>query len=155
MINNSAVFSENKSILLKDYGVRYSPFNSIYNARLDKRTISKINIKKYDIEAVSMDDYVENNSIFPNFIKIDAESSEYDILLGMQKTIEKYYPIITIEVGDIGIKDIIKSRELIEYLLSRNYLAYNYVDGEIKPHCIKNERYRYDNLLFVPIKKFL
>lgn len=150
-INNNALFSENKDLLLKDYGIRHSAFNSIYlNAKLDNNDISNANITEHRIKGISIDDYVEINSVVPDFIKIDAENSEYNILVGSNKTIEKYHPLITIEVGDTGSEDIPNSRELIEYLTSMNYLPYNYIDGEIKAHCLINGCYKYDNILFVP-----
>jgi FkbM family methyltransferase len=149
-INNNALFSENKDLLLKDYGIRYSAFNSIFNSKLDKKTLQTTEIAEHTIKGITIDDYVEGNKAIPSFIKIDAESSEYDILLGGQKTIEKYHPLITIEVGDTGFEEMPESRELIEYLFSKNYLPFNYADGEIKAHSLKSDRYRYDNILFVP-----
>jgi FkbM family methyltransferase len=150
-INNNALFSENRDLLLRDYGIRHSAFNSIYiNPKLDNNKISNRKIIEHKIKGISIDEYVEMNSIVPNFIKIDAESSEYDILLGSNKTIEKYHPFITIEVGDTDSEDIRKSKELIEYLISKNYVSYNYTGGEIKAHCLKSESYKYDNILFTP-----
>ena len=67
-----------------------------------------------------------------------------------QKTIEKYHPLITIEVGDISVEIVTKSKELIEYLIGKNYQPYNYVDGDSKMHSVRSESYRYDNLLFAP-----
>jgi FkbM family methyltransferase len=149
-INNKALFSEKKDLLLKDYGIRYSAFNTIYNSKLDKNTIQKSDITEHIIEGITLDDYVESNSVIPDFIKIDAEGSEYDILVGGQKTIEKYHPLITIEVGDTDVRNVPKSKELIEYLIGYNYQPYNYVDGNIKVHSSRIDSYRYDNILFVP-----
>ena len=67
-----------------------------------------------------------------------------------QKTIEKYHPLITMEVGDTGFEDVPKSLKLIEYLIGNNYQPFNYVDGDSKMHSVRNESYRYDNLLFAP-----
>jgi len=151
-INNNALYFENRDLILKDYGIRYAAFNSIYtNIKL-----SDINTRltEHIIKGISIDDYVERHSIVPNFIKIDAESSECDILIGSKKTIEKYHPIITLEVGDIVGEENPKSRGLIEYLTNRKYVPYNYIDGEIKAHCIKTGCYKYDNILFLPNKKY-
>jgi len=150
-LNNCAVFSKRKNIFINDYGIQYSAFNSLYNPRLPLDKLKKIKIKKYEVKAISIDNYVERKNIFPNFIKIDAESSEYEILLGMQKTIDKFHPIITIEVGDAGVEGILRSKELINFLINKNYQPYECKEGEISKHNLNN-KYPYppDNILFLP-----
>lgn len=150
-LNNLAVFSKKGEVFINDFGFKFSAYNSIYDARLHKDTISKINPARHKIETISIDEYVENRGAKPDFVKIDAESAEYEILLGMEKTIEKYHPIITIEVGDYDVKGIPKSRELITYLLSKGYKPFEYSGGKIRPHNIK-EYYQYDNIMFLPEK---
>jgi FkbM family methyltransferase len=150
-INNNALFSENRDLVLKDYGIKYSAFNSLFTSyKLNNNEIINTKITEHKVKGISIDDYVEKNSIVPNFIKIDAENSEYNILVGSKKTIEKYHPLITIEVGDKEVNKNSNSRDLIDYLMNSNYLPYNYINGEIKAHCLKSECYKYDNILFVP-----
>jgi len=149
-LNNCAVFSERKIVLMNDYGIKYSAFNSIYNARLPKEILLKLETKKYEIESISIDDYVEHNGIMPDFIKIDAESSEYDILLGMEKTIGKFHPMISIEVGDMEVKGVPKSKYLINFLVGKNYQPCKFKDGKILHHTFKNKQYLYENILFLP-----
>lgn len=150
ILNNFAVASRKTTLIINDYGIRYSAYNSLYNPRLPENIISKLNPKKYEIQAISIDEYVEENRIKPDFIKIDAESAEYEILLGMKQTIEKFHPIITIEVGDFGIQGVPTSKELIEFLLKMGYIPYEYRGGEIIPHQIREEPYEYSNILFLP-----
>lgn len=148
-LNNLAVFSERKIVLINDYGTKYSAFNSIYNSRLSQ-DIHQSEIKKYEVESISIDDYVEHNGVIPNFIKIDVESSEYEVLLGMEKTIAKFHPVISIEVGDMGVKDIPTSKNLINFLVNKGYQPYEFKDGKILQHALKKNQYPYDNILFLP-----
>lgn len=150
ILNNSAAFSKRKIVLINDYGIKYSAFNTVYNARLSQDILPKLKVKKQKVESVSIDYYVENSGIVPNFIKIDAESSEYEILLGMQKTINKFQPVISIEVGDIEDKDVPASKDLINFLLNKGYKPYEFKEGKVLPHALKNKRYQYDNILFLP-----
>lgn len=150
VLNNYAVFSKKTNIFMNDYGIKYAAFNSIYNARLSKDVLRKLKKTKYEIKAVSVDDYVEDKGIMPNFIKIDAESAEYEILLGMEKTINKFHPMISVEVGDIGVKNVSTSRDLIVYLINKSYQPYECKDGKILQHDLKNATYQYDNILFLP-----
>ena len=149
-INNTALFSKSKVLSWKDYGIRYSAFNSMYKARLSEDILKKIKVEEYKVEAISIDKYTENKDIKPDFIKIDAESAEYEILIGMERTIAKYHPIISIEVGDLDVKDVPTSKELITYLINKGYKPYEFRDSSILPHTIKNEQYQYHNILFLP-----
>ncbi len=151
-LNKCAVFSERKTIIINDYGIKYSASNSIYTARLSQTTISRLKLKKHKIKAISIDTYVEKNDLRPDFVKIDAESSEYKILMGMKKTINKFHPIISIEVGDIGVNDIPSSKDLVHFLINKGYKPYEFKKGNIIEHNLKHEEYQYDNILFLPNK---
>ena len=109
ILNNCAVYSTKKNLIINDYGIQYSAFNSIYNARLPKIVLQNLKSKKLLVESISIDEYVERTCIVPDFIKIDAESSEYEILIGMEKTIKKFYPKISFEVGDMDVHGVPKS----------------------------------------------
>lgn len=150
LLNNCAVFSSRKTLSITDLGDRYSSSNSIYDPRLPQDILSRLKVKKYEIEAISVDNYLEINRIIPNFIKIDAESAEFEILRGMDKTIDNFRPIISIEIGDEGVKGVPVSKELIIYLMNRGYQAYKYDDGRILRHYPVDEQYKSDNILFLP-----
>ena len=151
-LNNCAAFSKETTLIFNDYGIRYSAFNSFVNARLDKNTLKKINPQKFEVPAISLDEYILKEKIIPDFIKIDAESAEYEILKGMSQTINDIQPIISIEVGDMDIEGAKSSRDCIQYLIERGYQAYEYKEGRIIRHKLK-ERYFYDNILFLPEKR--
>jgi FkbM family methyltransferase len=149
-INNKAVYSKQTYININDYGIRYSAFNTLHTARLSQDKIRYLNPKSYVIDAISVDKYVKEYNIKPDFVKIDAESSEYEILLGMKNTIEKFRPIISLEVGDMNIKYIPSSKEVINFMIRKKYNPYEYNEGKIKLHKIKYQPYQYDNILFLP-----
>lgn len=150
-INNMAVFSKRTKMKLNDYGILYSASNSLYNPRLKTDIVKKLKHTRYDICTTSIDEYVRCKNINPHFIKIDAESSEYEILKGMKKTIQDFHPIISIEVGDYEVEGIPRSKELNLYLMDYGYepYVYNVSEEKIIKHKLK-ERYTYDNILFMP-----
>ncbi|MEO0230928.1 MAG: FkbM family methyltransferase [candidate division WOR-3 bacterium] len=150
-LNNLALFSKKGEIFINDYGVEYSAFNSIYEARLPKEIIKKLNTSKHKVRSMSIDEYVKATGGKPDFVKIDAESAEYEILIGMEETIKKYHPIITIEVGDFDIVGVPSSKKLIRHLVSRGYTPYEYSCDGIRVHTLR-ESYTYDNILFLPQK---
>jgi len=149
-LNKLAVFYGSKKIYFNDYGRIYSSFNSFYQARLN--SLKKIFPKKYIVQAISLDEYVKNKKIRPSFVKIDAESAEYEVLVGMEKVIKKFKPIIILEVGDMNVKDAKRSRDLIFFLIKRGYQPMEYHNGKIMKHKLK-QTYSYDNLLFFTKKR--
>jgi|LQYC01.1.fsa_nt_gi FkbM family methyltransferase len=149
-LNNYAVSSGRRMIPFNDYGLKYSAFNSICDSRLPVKISKELKPDNYQVEAIPIDEYVEKRGIKPDFIKIDAENAEYEILLGMSKIIDRFHPMISIEVGDLGDKDVRTSQDLINFLINKNYQPYEFKDGEIKKHHIRTEPYQYDNILFLP-----
>lgn len=150
-VNQNAMWSQSASIPFSDFGVVYSAFNSAYDPRfndLDKRNVKA---DKYEVRAISIDQYADSSGRFPDFIKIDAESAEQEILNGMERTFKRAKPMITIEVGDWDIKNVASSRDLVKYLINHGYQALEFKNGTIAPH-VPREKYKYDNLLFIPIR---
>jgi FkbM family methyltransferase len=67
-----------------------------------------------------------------DFIKIDVEGFELNVLLGAVNVIKKYKPILFIEVVDLHLKKQNTSAiELIKYLEDLNYIIMNSGNGEI------------------------
>ena len=152
VLNNCAVFSKSTNISMNDYGIRYSAFNSMHNARLSQDTFRRLKVTEHEIKAISIDDYVKNIGIIPNFIKIDAESSEFEVLLGMEETIDKFHPMISIEVGDFNIRGVAASKDIVSFLINKGYYPYEFKNGKIIQHNLKNDQYQYDNILFLSRK---
>jgi hypothetical protein len=147
------VFEKKGVLTMNDYGFRYVAFNSIYSARLPEKVISKIKSKSFNVNCISIDEYVEENSVKPDFIKIDAESSEYKIVFGMEKTINKFHPIVSLEVGDMGIIGVPESKKVGDFMMKNGYQGYEFIGGNIKRTRIKDENYTYQNLLFYQIEQ--
>ncbi len=65
--------------------------------------------KKVAVQAYSFDHFLKKHSLTdfePDFIKIDAEGAEPDIISGMKTTIEKFKPIIVCEIllDNVGVE---------------------------------------------------
>ena len=75
------------------------------------------------VDLVSIDDLIAQNQIKPpNFVKVDVEGAELDVLKGMSETIKTYQPTIIYEVDDgdrAGYER--KYGELAAFLESLNY----------------------------------
>ena len=141
ILNNCGVFSKKMTLPFNDYGIEYSAFNSFENRRLD---IS--NPQKLEVQAISLNEYIYSKKIVPDFIKIDAEGAEYEILAGGgERMITDFQPVISIEVGGKN------SAKCIQYLTGKGYQAYEYKEGHIIEHRLIDQ-YSYDNILLLPEK---
>lgn len=147
-LNNYGVSNTEKYVQFNDFGLRYSAFNTLYKAKLDEKILKRVDVTKYNIKCISIDEYIINNNVIPDIIKIDAESSEYDILLGMQETFEKVRPIITMEVGDYNNDN--HSNKIIEFVQKKGYKILEYNNGNIQEANATKLHYKYDNILLVP-----
>ena len=113
-INNNAVWNLNTDIELNDYGLSYSAFNSIHESR-DNKNNEKVPKKRIKVKALRLDDYVREHNLVPKLIKIDAESAEYQVLMGMDNILSNFHPLLCIELGDLGINGVLSSKKIIEF----------------------------------------
>lgn len=148
-LNNAAVFREESTLSLSDYGLTFAAHNTLGAGKLDEKTRTTLTPTQVAVRALPLDAYVRAGGAKPDFVKVDAEGAELDILKGMGGLLNEDGPAISLEVGDPGAPG--GSRDVLEYLTSRGYRPYEYRDGSIVPHQPR-ERYEYDNLLFKPVK---
>jgi FkbM family methyltransferase len=148
-INDTGVFSKRTTILFNDYGIRASAYNSIYQGRLRESMLKTVKVRRHEIRTISLDEYMDTHKVAPDFIKIDVESAEYEVLRGMERTLDRTRPMISIEVGDKGVGGVAYSRDIIVYLMERGYRSYEFKGGKIVKHEL-TRRYAYNNILFVP-----
>ncbi|MEW6314512.1 MAG: FkbM family methyltransferase [Pseudomonadota bacterium] len=144
--HNLAAYSENTSIQFRDYGLGRSAFNTLFSARIDEQWEVESEIQ---VQAIKLDEFSQKLNVFPDFVKIDAESAEYYVLLGMRYLVERKRPIISLEVGDVGAAQIYSSKDVVRLLTTDfGYRCYEYVgQGLFSPHMGK-QKYEYDNLIF-------
>jgi FkbM family methyltransferase len=147
-LNNLAVHGSSGTLEMFDYGHRFSAFNSVALPRLPKAMLARLRPTTLRARAVSLDEYA-SGKLPPNFVKIDAEGSEYQVLSGMANLITSFHPAVAVEVGDLHIPGVSLSRNAVRFLLDRGYEAYEHREGEIVPHAPRST-YADGNLLFLP-----
>lgn len=54
--------------------------------------------KEYEVEVITLDSFCEENKTIPDFIKIDVEGAEEEVLKGSENLLKNYSPIIALEV---------------------------------------------------------
>jgi len=84
----------------------------------DASVIHNVGSRQIQVEAVTLDSYCGQKGIRPDFLKMDVEGAEYDVLLGAEKTVRACRPKMLIELhhfdGDLAanrVPDLLKEWE--------------------------------------------
>jgi FkbM family methyltransferase len=94
--NITNITSENVAIGSEDCDIMLNLYGQTSNI-LD----SEISVKnKVLIRQINLDNYLANKNIKPNFIKIDVDGYELNVLKGLKETITNCKPIMVIETND-------------------------------------------------------
>jgi len=149
-IFNLAAFNSKTEMEFNDYGIINSAFNSFFANRGD----NKLAGERIKVNTIVLDDFLSENYSDRkiSMIKLDAESSEFQIITGLKNTINTHHPKIILEIGDHSISGIKSSHELVELIESFGYEGFelNKSNFQIVPFTIgKKESYR--NILFIPV----
>jgi len=147
--HNFAFWSSASTRLFWEHEAAYSAFNSFFDPRLSPSERAGIRADKAIVATKTVDQFVQDQGVRPDLIKIDAESAELEILKGMDRVIAEHRPMITLEVGDKDIPGVCSTRDLIQYLCAKGYKPFECRDGKIVGHLLR-DHYPYDNLLFLP-----
>lgn len=77
----------------------------------------------------ALDDFVaERNIPLPDFIKIDVEGGELDVLRGMRNVLFRTHPDLCIEVHGEGDQKVIACQDILDFLRPYRYTVYSIED---------------------------
>jgi FkbM family methyltransferase len=147
--NNLAAYSHAGVLEFRDFGVAFSAFNSLASDKLGVVDRARITSTSTRVPTITLDEYVRQVAVTPHFIKIDAEGAELEILRGMPDILRRARPMITLEVGDKGGADEVRSRDVVDFIMAHEYAALEFAGESYQPHQPR-DAYEYGNLLFVP-----
>jgi FkbM family methyltransferase len=133
--NNVAVYSREAHLELLDFGSERSGLNTLTgsprSSGLDADRGQAIVVR-----ATTLDNYFESVGVWPDFVKIDAESSEMHVLKGMSRILTQDSPLMLIEVGDFD-NEAARSVELIRYVEAFGYSPFDWAAGRLRPHSLR------------------
>jgi len=143
---NVAAYSANTTLLFRDYGLVDSAMDSAFGQRNTGGERGKVGTVQ--VTARTCDEVVATLGLRRvDLVKIDAESSELHVLFGAERLIQKFAPLLILEVGDFDLPGVARSRDLVSWLTQRGYVAYECRQGDIVRHQPR-ETYASGNLLF-------
>ena len=99
--NNCALWDKAGSMDFFDYGPRFGAFNS-YLAKTPDTSVNaqtEHTKRKIAVPALTIDEYVAREQLGRvDFLQIDVERAETFVLKGAGKTIERFHPVIAVEL---------------------------------------------------------
>jgi FkbM family methyltransferase len=100
---------------------------------IKSRILKEWHSKCFQVKVYSLDIYIEENNLpKPDFVKIDVEGEEYNVLLGMKNTISKHNPSLFIEIHGIDVKSKIENvQKIVEFLDLHGYSIYHVESGKM------------------------
>ena len=135
--------------------ILYYDFDTSGMASLYKRDISHLGINfesKELVDVQTVDEWVEANSIVPNFMKIDVEGSELSVLKGATKTL-KNINAVQFEFGGTAIDAKTFFKDYWNFFQQLNFSVYRYTPLgllKINDYSEREELFEFMNYLAVP-----
>lgn len=123
-----------------DYNLNYKPNTFVYNMALgntkgfvstneveDNAGMNFITESEKGVILDTLDNFVENNNITQiDFIKIDVEGYELEVLKGAEKSINKFKPTLLIELNDLTLyRAGISRKDIFDFLDKNGYIYRN------------------------------
>ena len=84
------------------------------------------------VEVYTLDEYVETNRLpIPDFVKIDVEGMEYNVMLGMMYILDQYSPTLFVEIhGATEEAKLANIQRVVDFLDSWAYDIYHVESGQ-------------------------
>lgn len=93
--------------------------NTTIKAKMEGSGGSNLREGSTEVQTVVLDDYIDTKV---DLVKIDVEGAEMNVLKGMRRILEKYEPILYVEVHDEALKELnYSSKDLEQYLRDLGY----------------------------------
>jgi len=108
------------------------PAQGSFRQSIQKRIMRDRTSKSIETVVDSIDNQIALNSLpKPDFVKIDVEGLEFDVLLGMAETIKQYGPSIYVELHSAGgIEKAENAYEVVRLLEGYRYSLYHVESGK-------------------------
>jgi len=115
-LQSVALGKEEEEFFLKTHDERNKGMNSLSSSGEGEK-----------ISTISFDSFAEKQNLNQiNLMKIDVEGFEMNILLGAEKSIRRFHPVLFIEVDDEMLKrQHASAKELISWLIQHNYKIFD------------------------------
>jgi len=96
----------------------YESATGSVNEQVKSRILKDWHSKCFQVKVYPLDVYIEEYNLpKPDFVKIDVEGTEYNVLLGMRNTIRDATPSLFIEIHGVNVKSKVRNvRKILDFL---------------------------------------
>jgi len=96
-----AVSDTNERLSFHEFPIQYSEYNTLHVEQYEGSDwIKKYKPRKVDIDACTLDQFVDEKKLSPSVLKIDVEGAEYKVLNGMKNYLQDHDVSIIMEFVD-------------------------------------------------------
>ena len=146
-VEDVALSARSGAAELRDFGTRHSALNTLLpTARVPPAEGRRLRSTSYRVRCRTLDEHADDLGLAPDFVKLDAEGAELDILRGMTRVLTEAAPMLAVETGDYAGMASPSTGACIDFLEQRGYRCLEY-EGRLRPHR-RRARYGYGNLFF-------
>lgn len=144
---NLAGHERQEMLTFKDYGIVNSSLNTRFSARTS-RANAVSQYRDVEVSGRRVDEVLAENGIgHVDLVKIDAESSEFEVLKGMSTTIDATHPAFIIEISAMNPDVLERSKAITQFLRARGYKSWRWSGNALVETGGKYPD-TYDNYLF-------
>ena len=148
VVEEAALTDRGGVTLLRDFGPGDSALNTILpGARVPARERRHLHGDAYEVRAVRLDDYVAQQGLRPDVVKLDAEGAELRILSGMTTLLREADPLVALETGDYAGMASPPTSACIDLLATIGYSCLEARGTSLWPHR-RRAAYGYGTLFF-------
>lgn len=152
-IHNVLIGSQSEEITFYEFPTKYAEYNSIdIDQYKNADWFDESLVKESKLRSVAIDNLIRGSEI--DFIKIDVEGAEHQVLLGAQQLIRSYYPTISLEYVHAD-RSNEAHKSAVNYLKDLGYQSNRILDsGELETvedldHLLEERRLESDNFIFI------
>jgi FkbM family methyltransferase len=139
MVHHAALSSRQGELTFYEFPGAYSEFNTTDISPYHHQDwFKKTEYRSTTIQALTLDDYfIDKSDCLPDFIKMDVEGHEWEVLKGAEKILIHYNPVVIMEYHTGKPEGV--HVQAVRWMAEKGYKAYIIqADGSLKP-CFEPE----------------
>ncbi len=95
---HQAVSETSGSLVFYEFPLSHSEYNTLLPAQFERSDwFYKVPHQKVEVPSVCLDEFFSTRQLQPNFIKIDVEGAEFEVIKGAVCLLKQYKPVVAME----------------------------------------------------------
>lgn len=146
-VANLALGSAEGSATIADFGLVHSAWNTLAGESRMPGVLDRAQARQAEVRVATLDRCVARDQLRPDFIKIDAENYELEVVSGALDTLKRLQPKVLMETGS---EPAARAGRLLEQLGYEPFVSSGLGSLEHWTGSVEAVNERYKDVLFVP-----